>query len=563
MTTEKLTAGSMPAHAEDGSPAQRRDARVFGTAFWLLLVCFEGFLFRLPLLPNGDGPLHIYLSSVFWKLVMHRSPLYEHFYVVRHLVQPYSFHYYFLILLEHMLPPDAAEKAFAGVIWATLALGFRALTRALRAGGAAASLLVFPLLFSWPFAAGFFNFTFACGLLLFALACYTRLGAGGRPLYLAGFVFWLVLLVLAHPIPIMVLIFLIAVDLGLQFYGARRQRETWHLPRWQVPALALACMAFVFPVLIADKSTIAGSLEEWRPTLQIFVMLAGTYVPYFQVHSVLGWIYQALITAIVPTSLLLAYQARRRGRTMQAGMTAVERLLTGTLVFFLLSLFLPPSLNGSAIFAVRMGYIVWLLAAACLACVPVAPAVSRATASLAVAVAVLSLAFATAYLPAIAAQQAALEQAPLPWNARGLFIQPQSGVNGALTHTRWPLSYWDGVRAFTAHDDVLLNTPWMQLTIIPLGENGRAGLMRDVSPNLASESPNFALPWLRAHPAEKEAVLRSSDFILFADPNGAPPRPLAMAHSLLGSVPVNWQCTERDFYAVCVQNRFHGQASSY
>ncbi len=555
MTPEKLTAGSMPAYADGVPPALRRDAKVYDAAFWLLLVCFEGFLFRLPLIPNGDGPLHIYLSSVFWKLVTHRSPLYEHFYVVRHLIQPYSFHYYFLILLEHRLPPDAAEKVFAGVIWATLALGFRALTRALRAGSAATSLLVFPMLFSWPFAGGFFNFTFACGLLLFALACYIRLGADPQRLYLGGFAFWLILLILAHPIPIMVLIFLIAVDLGLQFYAGRQQGKSWPLSAWQVAALALACLAFVFPVLIADKSTIAGSLAEWRPTLQIFVMLAGTYVPYFQVHSVLGWVYQAPIIAIVPVSLLLAYQARQRGRTTQRGRTATERLLAGTLIFFLVSLFLPPSLNGSAIFAVRMGYIVWLVAAACLASTPAAPIVRRALAGIATAVAVLSLAFGAVYLPAIAAQQVELEHAPLPPNARGLFIQPQSGVSGALTHTRWPLSYWDGVRAFTAHNDVLLNTPWMQLTIIPLGENGHDGLMRDVTPNLASESPNFVLPWLLAHPAEKAAVLQSADFILFADPNSSPSQPLAMAQTLLGPAPSGWQCTGYSFYAVCVQTR--------
>ena len=543
----------MPTHADAASRAQRRDAKVYQATFWLLLACFELFLFRLPLLPNGDGPLHIYLSSVFWKLVTHRSPLYEHFYVVRHLIQPYSFHYYFLILFEHKVSPDAAEKAFAGVIWATLALGFRALTRALRAGSAAASLLIFPLLFSWPFAGGFFNFTLGCGLLLFALACYTRLADRAQRLYLGGFVFWLVLLVLAHPIPIMVLIFLISVDLGFQLYARRQQQQGRRLPPWQAAALILACIAFVFPVLIADKSTIAGSLQEWRPTLQIFVMLAGTYVPYFQVHSVLGGLYQTCIVAILPASLLVAHQARQRGRITGASRTATERLLAGAVVFFFVSLFLPPSLNGSAIFAVRMGYIVWLLAAACLASLPTAPIGRRVVTSAAAAAAAWSLLLGMRYLPAIAAQQAALEQAPLPWNARGLFIQPTSGVDGALTHTRWPLSYWDGVRAFTAHDDVLLNTPWMQLTIIPLGERGRAGLMRDVSPNLASESPNFALPWLLAHPAQKATVLHSADFILFADPNGSPPRPLAMAQSLLGPAPSYWRCTGYGFYAVCLQ----------
>ena len=183
------------------------------------------------------------------------------------------------------------------------------------------------------------------------------------------------------------------------------------------------------------------------------------------------------------------------------------------------------------------------------------PPAARALAGFAAIFALLCLGLGIHYLPAIAAQQVTLEHAPLPPNARGLFIQPQSGVDGALTHTRWPLSYWDGVRAFTAHNDVLLNTPWMQLTIIPLGENGRSGLMRDVSPNLASESPNFALPWLMAHPAERTIVLRSADFILFADPNGTPSQPMAMAQTLLGPATTGWHCTNYGFYAVCLQAR--------
>ncbi len=556
--------------AGTSAPARRACAQpLYNGAFWLVLGAFELFLFTLPLFPNGDGPVHLYLSSVFSKLATHRSPLYEHFYAIRHLVQPYSFHYYLLILLEHGMPADMAEKVFVGLIWATLAIGFRTLAQtlvrvqaltslpgALNPGLSPVSLLVFPLLFSWPISAGFFNFSFGTGLLLFALAFYTRLGAPGPATpNLLAFLLTLVLLVLAHPIPLMVLICLVGLDLLLLLLSGWQRTRRFALPPWQAAALGLAAVAFVFPVLIADKAAVASSIHSLYPHLDLLLpMVLGYFVSCFHVANPLGWLYQALIVAMLPLSVLIFLSGGIRERLRRGTLGAADRLLLASLLFYGATFFFPDAMNGSAYFAVRMWYIVWLLAAVSLAPVVGDRRFGAAIAGFGAVLGLVSLFFGFLYIRPVARQQAELEQAPIPAHARGLFFQPLSGVSGVQTHTWWSLAFWDGVRAFVARDDVLVNTPWMQLTIVPVQENGRAGLLRDRTPNLYSESPSYLINDFHAHPEQKGPALALADFLLLADPNGTPPDPLALARTFLGPLAPGWRCTAHDFYAVCTRN---------
>ncbi len=535
----------------------------YGVMFWLLLLLFEIFVFTLPLFPNGDGPVHVYLSSIFWKLATHSSPLYGHYYAIRHLVQPYSFQYYLMILLEHVMSVDMAEKCFIGLIWATLATGFRTLARTLAAtrdpGTPAASLLIFPLLFSWPISAGFFNFTFGCGLLLFALAYYTRLGLPNSTRSSFGALFLtLVLLVLAHPVPIMVLICLGSFDLGLQLLAGWQTQRTLrlplNLPLRQAAALGLACLAFIFPLLIADKAAVAGSITHLHPNFGLLLpMLLGYHVSYFHVSNGFGRLYQFLIVCMLPAGMLLLLRAGLLAHMTVGRMNAAERLLVSSLVFLAATLIFPDSMNGSAEFAVRMWFTVWLTGTVCVAGIAETGTLGKSIAGFGVAVALLCLAFGLLYVRPVARQQAQLERAPLPPNARGLFFQPLSGMSGVHTHTWWALAFWDGVRPFVAHNDVLLNTPWLQLTIVPVQENGRAGLMRDLTPASYSESPSYVLEEFKRHPELKASSLALADFLLMADPNSAVPDPLGFTASFLGPLRSEWSCTQHDFYAICTR----------
>ncbi len=533
--------------------AHQKEQKAYTQLFWAMLLLFEAFLFTLPLFPNGDGPVHVYLSAILGKLIARSSPLYAHFYSIRHLVQPYSFHYYLLILLERFLSIDTAEKVFVGLIWATLAIGFRTLAFALGPCAGAASLLVFPLLLSWPLSAGFFNFTFGIGLLLFALSLYVRLATTRTPgKLLAALGAVLVVLVLAHPIPILVLICLAGIDLGLQLLGGWQQRRSIQLQYWQCAALVLACLAFVFPVVIADKTAVADSVRTLRPDFTLLIlMLTGQYVAYFKFKNVFGVLCQFIILFLLPLSVMLQRRSGLAQRLRAGLLSPADRLMVSVLVFLLASLVFPATMNGSAYFAVRMWYIVWLVSSACVATAVMRDRSQRLVAGFGAIAGLLFLILGLIYIRPEAHKQAALERAPIPPNARGLFLSPPNGVEGDATHTFWATPFWEGARAFATHNDVLLNTPWLQLTIVPVQEQGRAGLMRDVTPNGWSENASYLPERLESHRDEEAAVLAMADFLLLADPNSAVPNPLGLAADVLGPFASGWTCVQQDFYVIC------------
>jgi hypothetical protein len=405
---------STASSAKKPKELSQREQSAYNWIFWLLLAAFEIFLFALPLMPSGDGPIHIYLSSIMWKLATHSSPFYAHFYAIRHLVQPYSFHYYLLISLEHWFTPDRAEEIFVGLIWATLAVGFRRLAIELGPGYRSVSLWVFPLLLSWPLGGGFFNYVFASGLLLFGLVYYTRLAEDRRHISsLAWLAAVLVLLVLAHPLPIMLLIFLIGIDIIFQALHHRHTEGKLRLPIWSVAALGLACLAFLFPILIADKAEVAGSLETGiRLHLgYLHDMVDGSRLAYFFVNNIFGWIYDAALVIMLPVCVLLFWRSGILARLRTACLIAPDRLLLASLLYLFCTLFFPSDMNGSALFAVRMFFMVWLVASPCAAWVVRSRTAHRTIASTGLAISLLCLLFACLYLRPVARSQWQIEHA--------------------------------------------------------------------------------------------------------------------------------------------------------
>jgi hypothetical protein len=535
-------------------PPQKEQA-VYGWVFWLLLLAFQLFLFSLPLMPSSDGPVHIYLSSTMWQLARHSSALYAHFYSIRHLVQPYSFHYYLLIFLEHWLSADRAEEVFVGLIWATLAIGFRVLARTLGPEYPAVSLWIFPLLLSWPLGGGFFNYVFASGLLLFGLVFYERLTAGRQPR--RALVFYaavLVLLVLAHPLPIMLLIVLIGLDIALQLMQARRAGGEFR-PAWSAAAFALTCVAFVFPILIADRAQVSSSLESGLGfhISYLLDLLDGQRIAYFEVRTVCGWLYDLSIAAILPVCVVLCWRSGFLQRFRLSVLSPADRLFLSSLLYLGATLFFPSTMNGSALFAIRMFFMVALVAVPCTAAFLHGRVASRVVALSALCISLLCLVFGSLYLRPVARQQWQIEHAPVPGNARGLFLQTPVGDQGAAIHMSYALLSWQGARAFEAHDDVMLNTPWLQLTIVPVEGRQGAGLLDHFAPNNASENPNRLAPYLENHPLVKAEAFAQADFLLFSDPDPRSPQPLRFAATVLEKDAPLWTCEQQNFYAVCTK----------
>ena len=518
------------------------------------LAVLVAFVLLLPVFPSGDGPVHIYYARILYLLAVHRGGIYTGVYAIRHLIQPYSLHYFWLIVGAHLVSTALAEKSFVAAILLVNAFGFRFLARQLGSSCGWVAPWILPLLLSWPLGSGFFNFCFATGVMFFALGlyvCTSRVVTARSMLLYGGALF---LLVLSHPVPLLLLILLLAGDTALLLLGAGRAGTPRTLRAFapQAFCLVLALIAFVFPMLIADKAAVAHSLlSDLRPhAAQVQAIASGDRLSLFFSGGVAGILFTAGLLALAPAAAVVMVRSGALRRLRDGAGLPADRLWLLAWLLLACTLVFPESMNGSALFADRMAPLLWPLLFVSLAAVPFSRAAARWSLGLGVVWTAASLLFGVLYLVPIAQQQQALTNAPLPQNARGLFVAAPQARRPFSAHLAGALLGWGGARAFAAHDDVLLNSPWMQLTIVPLRENGRGGLLRDRLPGEVSEDPAVLDGVLAAHGPEAAAALSGAEFVLYDDPAASVAQLRAAATRLL---PGNWQCTTASSYAVCLR----------
>jgi hypothetical protein len=533
------------------------------SAFYALLLCFVLLVLALPVFPTSDGPVHIYFSEVLGQLASGPTP-YAQVYSIRHLLQPYSLHYYALIGLMQVLPAAWAEKLVVVAILTALAFGFRFLARALGPYHQVASLLQFPLLLSWPLGGGFMNYCFAIGVSLGAFGLWYRAESSHRPARLAAaYVSALVVLVISHPVPLLVLILLTSLDLLLVLLHYGQLRRAWAAPgfRLRLGLFLASCVSFVVPLLLADKATAGSAWKQFGPNPTLLLeLLTGTRVSLFGGFHPLALLYQVAVILAMPAAIALQWSGLR-SRWSQGELRSSDRLLLFSVGYTLLLLSFPPTMNGSAHFAERMWLITWLLALATLAGADLTAAAMRRLSWSAVAWSVLTLVLAAATLLPVARKQAALAQAPLPSGQRGLFLQPSSTAQPALLGSNDELDFWDGGRAFAERGDILLNSPWMNLTIMPVRE--RAGtpmidhLMMSSPGDSPAEQPVDLYRDMVESAQARARALQGADFVLYADPVSPTPQPLADVSKALGTraggADGDWRCQAYSFYAICTR----------
>ena len=525
--------------------------------FYAGLLLLTGFLLSLPVFPSGDGPVHMYYSQILYRLAAHKAGVYGQIYFIRHLVQPYSLHYWWLIGGEQLFTPALAEKSFVAAILLGNALGFRFLVNALGRESPEISLLILPLLLSWALGAGFLNFCFAAGMLFWTYALYLRYAESRSSRVFTGYVAALFLLVLSHPVPLLLLLLLLPCEVLLVAWNTRQSKTalSFRMLRPQLLCLGSAMLAFIFPMLIADKSSVANSLlRDLRPhAAQARAIAMGYRLSMFAGATAALIAFTAVLVASAPLAVLLRLRSGALQRLRHGQAAPADRLCLLAFVILLATILFPSSMNGSALFADRMIPLLWPLLLACAAACTVPVAYKRWIAGVATAATAASIVFAWMYLLPAARQQAALTMAALPRGAKGLFVT-DSATNSPL---RLKLAgnwlAWGGARAFAAHDDVLLNSPWMQLTIVPVGEQHAAGLLRDSLPGQLSESPADLGRLLQTRDEASRRALRSADFLLYSAPASDADTVASELPSYLPANPRPWRCTVYDFYAVCIR----------
>lgn len=527
--------------------------RLLTLLFITAVVSFAALILSLPVFPSGDGPLHIYYSSVFWSLAQ-GSHEYSAFYQIRHLVQPYCLHYFTLISLEHFTTAAVAEKLFVALIFANMALGFRFLSSKLGQSAPLVALFFVPLLLSWSLSAGMLNFCFASGLMFWALGLYVELTAAAktvsRPFWL--FIFVLFLLILAHPVPLLVLICFIAGDCILRFARAEKPGLS-NIGHQAWLALALACIAFLIPMTLADRNRLGTIWSDLHPHLDLLgELVLGKRLGMISGVHFFALLNRLALVLLAPISIYLLFPGLR-SHWGQRCLSTPDRLTLITIFLLAGTLTLPHEINGSYYFPQRMWGLLWPVLLAPVASITFSKRHTITAAVLAMLLISNSLAVASPVLWQTAQLQNALAAAPLPRHEAGIFVMPESSINGDKGITNYPLLYWSGARAFQKNDDVLLNSPWIDQTTMPIKSAGQGHILMDRLPNRYSEHPSDIEVAMLGPKALRHQVLTGAAFILAAEPRAAHPLPLEHVEELLQTEVPNWRCQSYGFYALCLR----------
>jgi hypothetical protein len=396
---------------------------------------------------------------------------------------------------------------------------------------------------------GFLNYSLAVGLFFLAAGLWCR--AGGRFQLWLFFALVTFLLALTHPVPLLLLIVFCSLDLLIRLVQ-RFAVEEW---RWQLLGLGIVCISFVYPLASVDRPRSAANLRSFglhRDTVISSLALFGISPFDTRSKNLLINGYRVGLLVLLLGCLLLAASGFRERRRMRRLRPSDTMLILAAAILFAIPI-LPPSMNGSDFFSQRLMIVAWLAAIAAASGYPTPQRLQHTAPGFAVVLTLLTLAPAEFFFRPVARQLFALESQPLPEHAEGLAIldpamlkavrvQHQLGFNPYL---------WSGVLPFVHADDVMLNSPFLDLKITPLMAVPGGDLLIDQisSPEQAERliNGNVNLPSL---PREvRSSLLASTKLVVFV---GVPAELQQGLAPLLGKeLAGGYACTSHSWYLVC------------
>ena len=489
--------------------------------WWFVLIvgviCL--WVLSLPVFPSQDGPMHRYYAHALNAVLAHQP----HFdvYTLRHPFPPYATQYLSLIGLFHFFSFSSAEKLFTVIEILCFACGLRLCATAVGPAGAWVSLLVAPLLLPWYLLMGFFNYSIGLGIALLAVGCWLRLERSRGALI--GFVLCAFVLIFTHPVPVILLLAFQVFDLVRRRFLLSLSREGW----WKQHARLIAAFVYtlclaVYPSLAIDTTQTASTLNDVRFHLafvRTVTLLTGLSPYNSRSHnpSING--YRLVCYAMLLLTLFWAFQAFcnfLQSRRLDTG----AAFFTYAAVFTVLLPFLPDHLNGGVFFATRMVILIWVFALLGAAGRPnTGKAFHRTCVALGLVFMVATLVPAELKLRPFATSVHEVESQSLPANANTIFL-----VGPMLTSTvraKGDLAFnpylWASILPAVRQNDLVLDAPWLQLSISPLRAAPGASIIADAS--ALTEQPQTSSPALlkQLFPiAQAESVIRNSQVIMYA-----------------------------------------------
>jgi hypothetical protein len=528
----------------------------FFIPFILLLAAYCIWVLTSPIFPSLDGSLHLYYASVLGSLIS-GSKSFSGYYFIRHVLPPYALHYYFLIAAGHLFGYVIADKLLVCLIFITTAFGFRYLAQQFGPSGGILSLLVIPLVLTWPLGMGFYNYCLAIGMALWALGMWYRAVRVRSHWMWIGFLIFVFLMVLTHPVPTAFVYILVGIDVAWRFvreFHAKRIRENrtstlWRFFRWDLFYMLAAWSTFLYIAHFIGTHRVLGNLTQPYPRKVELLRLAKlSTLAMFSGSQPLVIVYRISLYIVLILSIALA----ARGLAMRWRSGKIETsdvFFICSLVLFIIIPILPPVMNGANYFAQRLMSLVWIgMLAAASGYAGSSRRLKRWAALCFFVYGIGVLVFANSRIAPVAASISKIETEPIVERSMsGLILGlPDAPDPSDLNYVPY---YWAGARYFRRTESTLLNGGWLYQYYLPLGS--KLDSITDEFPQQIQDSPGNAFQLLMRSKKARQQMMPHANLVLFTGQSDSQQLQNVL-HVLDGAEPSRqWECSVQTWYSVC------------
>lgn len=563
-----------------------------------ILLAFSVWVLSLPCFPSTDGPVHMYYADILCALLAGKPSPYTHYFHIRHLLPPYALYYYALAVLSRLVPMFLADKLIICLYFGLFTFGFRYLARAIGPSAGCTSLLATLLLLNWPLGMGFLSFCLSLSLALWAAGIWLRTmgrrSSSGR----IAFVLLSTVVMFAHPVPLLLLLFVTGSLLALRFLtaGQRMHRVVW--PEHGIADLLTLGAAAVNVLYVRHFATAHPFDQNADLTRgQYLLDVLYRFTSYGREHELAFFlgrradllVYRGglLLILIIPMALaILQFTYNRRTRVWTNGDTF---LILGLAAIFVLP-FIPTKLNGCYYLPDRLLICVWLAVliaasawspghhshrklAAAKSVIPPAQVTSTGSGTPLAHPAPRGTRFSHRAALVLCSVFAVVVNGTLIYSANRLLrpvanavaalARPEDGVKGQIGFLiedgramhrvpsetlAWNPYSWALVNMFRENGDIMGNAPWMDESIIPVAPSAPLPEMSILT--LRQPVPALLQRDLLRSPNDLRKILAVSSFYVVNQAGHPRLHDDPLLRTALGpSAP--WTCLSEDWYRVC------------
>jgi hypothetical protein len=525
-------------------------------AFAGLVAIYCAWILSLPLFPAQDSPMHLYIASVLSSLLSGSNHFSSYFYV-KHLITPYSFHYYFLILVGRLFSFPIADKLLVCTIIVCSACGFRYLALTVGPSGDVVSLFAIPLLLGWPIGMGYYNYAMSLGFTFWAIGFWNRASSTGKHKFWLAFLLTIALMTLTHPVPVILVIALAGFHLICRASQAvlesrQRQRlsQTLYAFRYDFLCLMLASLSLVY----ISHFAVQRSTQIHFPSASAMASIMGAearaqYLSLFAGVTLATQLNRLALYVI----LIVAVASSTRGIRARLSVhksSFGDILQIGALILGLSLPLIPPSSGDVVSISSRLIIVVWIISlAASSGHKRLTPRVRMTMAACACFYAMAVLLLANYRIRPVANQLAQISKAPeVSADHIGLGLELKSSPTGqGLSFDPY---FWTAARYFRRTNSIMLNSGWLYQNYIALGS--RADQVIGKLPRPVIDTPWMLEELLLRSPADQGKILPKSDLLVFVGYARQPQDMITEVRAIDRQEPQRaWNCLNRNWYFVC------------